>query len=420
MSISQRPGQHPIAAALTSIRDALNDAADAAVWSMSDDDVLAALDESERLAARLAGLQVRLIGEADARGVASALGAPSTAALLRGRLLLHPGESNALVRLACSPDLAATRDALASGDVSVRHARVVEQTVRSLPAKVRADAEAFLLGEAATFDPGQLGKLGHHIRHVVDSADTERVERAAQRRRELSSFDRGDGAWALRGTLSNEDHARLMAMLDPLAAPRPAADGTPDRRTPAQRRADALMEVVDRVLDDGPLPTSRGARPHLSITAGLDTLLKLPGAPAADTTWGGPISAEALRRFACDAGVSLILLDSHGVPLDVGRERRTVSPGLWAALAVRDRGCVFPTCDRPPEWCQAHHCRHWSDGGETKLTNLTLLCTYHHRVVHHHGWDIAFGADGRPDLIPPKWIDPDQTPRRNPHWHMRP
>jgi hypothetical protein len=210
-----------------------------------------------------------------------------------------------------------------------------------------------------------------------------------------------------------------MAMLDPLAAPRPNLDGTPDRRTPAQRRGDALMEVVDRILDDGRLPASRGVRPHLAITAGLDTLLKLSGAPAADTTWGGPVSAETLRRVACDAGVSFVLLDSHGVPLDVGRERRTVPPGLWTALVIRDRGCVFPGCTRPPEWCEAHHVRHWSDGGPTCLANCALLCGHHHRTVHHKGWAIQFGADGHPELVPPKWIDPDQVPRRNPYWHLR-
>jgi hypothetical protein len=296
---------------------------------------------------------------------------------------------------------------------------VIEQAVRTLPAQ-RAEAETYLLGEADRFDPGQLAKLAQHIRYVVDPDGAEAVERATAVRRELSTADRGDGTHLLRGRLSNEDHARLMAALTPLAAPRPEPDGTPDRRTPAQRRGDALMEIIDRTLDAGDrLPTSRGARPHVTITAGLDVLLRLPGAPAADTTWGGPVSAETLRRISCDAGVSYVLTDQHGVPLDVGREQRTIPPGLWAALVIRDRGCVFPGCTRPPEWTQAHHIRHWCDGGPTCLGNLALLCHHHHRVVHHQSWDIVIADDGHPELIPPPWTDPDRKPRRNPHLHLR-
>jgi uncharacterized protein DUF222 len=236
MSISEGPGQHPITAALTLMGQAVTGAADAAAWSLSDEEVLEALQHCERLAARLAALQLRLIGEADARDVASRLGAPSTAALLRERLRLHPGESSTLVRLASNPQLAATRAALAGGAVSVRHARVVAQAMRTLPPEVRGDAETFLLAEAATFDPGQLDKLAQHIRHVVDPDGAERADRAGQQRRELSTFDRGDGTFGLRGILGNEDHARLMAALDPLAAPRPTPTAP---RTAAPRRSAA-------------------------------------------------------------------------------------------------------------------------------------------------------------------------------------
>jgi len=180
------------------------------------------------------------------------------------------------------------------------------------------------------------------------------------------------------------------------------------------------MTIIGWTLDDGTLlPGARGARPHVHVTAGLDTLMRWPGAPAADTTWGGPVSAETLRRIACDAGVSLLLLDAHGVPLHVGREQRTVTPGIWAALVARDRGCVFPGCTRPASWCAAHHVIHWSDGGPTALINLSLLCGHHHRTVHHKGWGIRFADDGHPELIPPPWVDPLQQPQRNPYWRIR-
>jgi HNH endonuclease/Domain of unknown function (DUF222) len=120
-----------------------------------------------------------------------------------------------------------------------------------------------------------------------------------------------------------------------------------------------------------------------------------------------------VRRIGCDAGISRVITDPASVPLDVGRESRTVTAGQWAALVARDRGCAFPGCTRPSEWCIAHHIVHWADGGRTDLDNLVLLCGYHHRVVHHGGWQVIMAADRRPQFLPPPRVDPDQTPRRN-------
>ena len=113
-------------------------------------------------------------------------------------------------------------------------------------------------------------------------------------------------------------------------------------------------------------------------------------------------------------------MDGNGVPLAVGRTRRTVTPAQWCALVIRDRGCIFPGCDRPAGWCQAHHVIWWEDFGLTDLDNLVLLCDHHHDSVHHHGWDVEFGADGHPQVIPPAWLDPNRTPRRNHYWRPPP
>jgi hypothetical protein len=207
----------------------------------------------------------------------------------------------------------------------------------------------------------------------------------------------------------------------------------------------ALVELARRTCDTGRLPAGHGVRPHLAVIVGLHALPSRTGAPAdmprptgadapgptgsatdtgsvggggtatppGELGWGGPISAEAVRRISCDAGVSRVITDPASVPLDLGRETRTVTVGQWAALVVRDRGCAFPGCTRPSEWCIAHHILHWADGGPTNLDNLVLLCGFHHRRVHHHGWDIEIAADGNPEFIPPPWIDPDRTRRRN-------
>jgi hypothetical protein len=270
----------------------------------------------------------------------------------------------------------------------------------------------------------------------------EEREQRAYRRRELRLSDTGDGSTRLSGRLDAESAAMVRAALDPLAAPNPAADGTQDPRTAGQRTADALVELARRACTTGRLPAGHGIRPHLAVIVSLDSLTTRPADEAEDRYgatghagrfasssaiggsgrggtapgelgWGGPISAEAVRRIGCDAGVSRVITDPASVPLDVGREQRTVTAGQWAALVVRDRGCAFPGCTRPAEWCIAHHIVHWADGGRTDLDNLVLLCGHHHRVVHHHGWQAIMAADRRPQFLPPPWVDPDQTPRRN-------
>jgi predicted restriction endonuclease len=66
---------------------------------------------------------------------------------------------------------------------------------------------------------------------------------------------------------------------------------------------------------------------------------------------------------------------------------------MRTALGLRDGGCRFPGCDRPLEWTDGHHIRHWADGGETSLDNLVSLCRRHHRAVHEEGWQITLGRD---------------------------
>ena len=109
----------------------------------------------------------------------------------------------------------------------------------------------------------------------------------------------------------------------------------------------------------------------------------------------GVVTPEAARRLACDAGVSRVLMRAPSEPLNVGRRTPVVSTGIRRALAVRDGGCRFPGCGRPIPWCDAHHVRHWADGGGTSLANLVLLCRPHHRAVHR-GFQVEMASGGQP------------------------
>jgi hypothetical protein len=133
---------------------------------------------------------------------------------------------------------------------------------------------------------------------------------------------------------------------------------------------------------------------------------------------GGQLSPATVRRMACDANLIPTVLKGDGQVLDVGRERRLFTGHLRRALVVRDRGCAFPSCDRPARWCEGHHIKHWLDGGPTALHNAVLLCGFHHRLIHHNDWQVRIKA-GLPEFTPPSYVDSERNPLRN-RYHRRP
>ncbi|WP_345541489.1 HNH endonuclease signature motif containing protein, partial [Phytohabitans rumicis] len=205
--------------------------------------------------------------------------------------------------------------------------------------------------------------------------------------------------------------ATVNAALDPLCAPRHDVDV----RTPAQRRADALVEICDLAMRTEDLPESGGERPHVVVTVSFDMLRLALGVGTLDT--GERLSPEQVRRLACDAKIIPAILGGDGQILDLGRTRRLISGPLRRALELRDKGCAFPGCDRPPRWCHGHHIVSWADGGPTTLDNSVMLCGYHHRLIHRGHWTVRIAVDGMPEFIPPAYVDLERRPRRNTYHH---
>ncbi len=129
---------------------------------------------------------------------------------------------------------------------------------------------------------------------------------------------------------------------------------------------------------DGPHPdrcrTPSASQPDRSVWRAwtLDGLL-LPADPA-------------LAAMICDAQVRGLVIDGEGRPLRMGRSVRYATAAQRAALGVRDGGCVFPGCDSPPSWCDAHHVVPVERFGTTDIEVLALLCRRHHRITHRTGW----------------------------------
>ncbi|TFB83770.1 HNH endonuclease [Cryobacterium algoricola] len=122
------------------------------------------------------------------------------------------------------------------------------------------------------------------------------------------------------------------------------------------------------------------------------------------------VSTDTLERNRCDSGLLDVTFDNHGSGIDLGREQRTFSSAQRAALALRDGGCMWPGCDRPPSWTETHHIQHWKDDeGPTNLDQGILLCRADHLRLHNEHWRITRDDTGRYWLTPPPGLDPEQT-----------
>src|SRR6202035_3327436 len=102
---------------------------------------------------------------------------------------------------------------------------------------------------------------------------------------------------------------------------------------------------------------------------------------------GPSLTADTLRRLACDSRWQLVIDHRDGTPAGIGRTSRQIPAWMTRALRRRHRHCRFPGCVRT-RWTKGHHIDHWIDGGPTDLTNIATLCVRHHHLVHEDGWTL--------------------------------
>ena len=285
--------------------------------------------------------------------------------------------------------------AVSNGEIGFAHLKAMARTAAALGTKFD---EAPLLEKARESSPGKFYYLCQHYRHAADRKGFEAEQKEQVENRMLWISTAEDGTVQLTGYFDPEGGATLRTALEPLAR----RSGAHDDRSREKRLADAAVEVAAHALEMGLIPQQGSQRTHLQVTTSLETLLGLPGAPAADLEFASlPISSKTVERLACDCSVTRILLGSNSMVIDVGRAKRTISGPARKALNVRDRGCTWPGCERPASWTSGHHIQHWLHGGNNQPPNLTLLCYRHHWMVHEGNWQIVRGDDGRMLTIPP-------------------
>jgi Domain of unknown function (DUF222)/HNH endonuclease len=430
MSMAESPVVDPFGSALSTARSALSDLSDAPTWSVPDETIADRIIEANALVSAAQELACRLVAEADSRRVPDTAGATSTAAWLDQLVVCGRRDAGTLTRtaLAISRRYDLVRVALADGAISLGHARVICAALERLPVGVSQEllitAQQHLLEQARILDPRRLAILGKRLWELIDPESVDAHEAALLEAEEARAARQ---TWLTARTIDGVTHFRIstpqlvghsfMTMLEAFAAPRRTDANGPDTRPYPARLGQAFTELLSRINPDA-LPDHGGPPAHLVITIDHDHLVS--GLGAATMPGGDKISASQARWLACTANLIPAVLDGNSVPLDLGRSQRLYTPAQRIALAIRDAGCVFPGCSRPPSWTETHHILPWSDGGPTDLSTGCLLCAHHHHLIHEGHWTIVMTADGHPSVIPPPWIDEQRTPQRNTYFRHKP
>ena len=313
-------------------------------------------------------------------------GEAKAAEAVRDRLRQSRGSAKRDVKLAGQlADLAGTAQALADGDITPQHAKIIAEAAE------HTDVDEAELLDAAATQPTDV--FGHTVREHVNerSAGDDLAERRRRQRarRELSIKQQSDGMYKLFGLFDPVAGARIETALDAAAKKIRHSEDPANRATLPQRYADALELLA----------TANGAAGNPSTTllviAEYDAVAgRVAGAQLPD---GTPVTADELVKLAVDAKVVPAIFDTPGRPLWLGRASRDANAAQRIALAARDGRCVG--CGARHNTCEPHHEEHWEHGGPTDIDNLCLLCgPCHHTEIHDKGGDIETAANGKRTL----------------------
>jgi len=333
------------------------------------------------------------------------------------------------------PQRPAVAEALQAGTVGLDAAesivRCLEQaTSTACPPTEHVEAAEQALVEAATQSTAdEITVQARAWREALDPDGAEPRDERIHRKRSFRLGREKDGLTRFSGLLAPTDAALLQAAFHEADRPgneprflseQDIASGTVfatsdtgeteitivDTRTRDQRHYDVVTGLLAAgVRSTGQGPGEMRSTAHVTAVITLDDLRKRAGVGWIDGI-EEPVSAATVEQLVCASGYAPILLGDQGEVLMLGRERRLFSPAQMKALAVRDGGCV--NCGAPPGWCEGHHVDQWAaDEGPTDIDNGALLCSACHRMIHQNEFTLRM-FDGRPHVLAPPWIDPDQ------------
>jgi len=381
---------------------------------------------SASVAAEIARRSRHELGEA---GLARRLGARTPELLVQRLSGTTTHEAHTMVRVGTLLSEPSALDvvgaAVSDGSLSLDAADAIRSGLDAVDATVPVesvvDAAESLLRDAGSLTVEKLAARAREWGAELDEQHILDRERALRDARYLRITPQRDGMTRLAGLLDPESAAVVVAAYDGATSPRRggprfvdpdemerAEKLVDDPRTVEQVAADAFVDLVR--LGANAAPEIVGAQPPAVRIVVTDRDL----ARRAGSGWiegqTAPISINTVERELCNRGTVPIHFDSAGQVVNVGREKRLFTPRQRIGLAVRDGGCRFPGCDRPPSWCEAHHINEWfRDHGGTDIADGILLCRHHHLLIHNDEWRVTRqGADYFP--VPPPSVDPAQEP----------
>ena len=270
-----------------------------------------------------------------------------------------------------------------------REGRLSYTKVRALTRVAAMDDEDALVRYALRATAPDVEERCRQIRNV--HPDSVHDARGAWEARSLSAWPTvARGTLCLRVELPLDVGGLVMQAIARAMEQEQIPDGVAERSPSGfqSQQADALVAIVKTYREGGATcADSASAADRYQLVVHVDEAALHGGTGRSDA----PL--ETVKRLACDASVVVVTEDEHGAPLTVGRKQRTVSTPLRRALWARDRHCTFPGCHRT-RFVDAHHVRHWVEGGETSVDNLVLLCSFHHRLLHEGGYRIRRDYQG--------------------------
>lgn len=352
----------------------------------------------ERARARLDAEVARRLREFDRSCEWAAHGSRSAAAFLVTNTRCARGDAHRRVRVAREVEaLDQTAEDWATGALTTRHVDTITQARRAARADAKFDAfEPALLEVARAGSPEDISGAVRQWRDALDAdldrdgANRETISDRQWDRRAVDYAKSIDGIGLGTITFEPEGADIFNWALQRAYEELHRAD---DPRTPAQQRADALVEIARAYLAGKP---SRANLPHMLVLTDPPTLRgdQVGECRLAD---GTRISPDTARRIACDANIQALVIDETGVPLALGRSTRTFTPDQFRAMVARDGACRC--CRASPEHCDAHHVNEWNNQGPTDIDNGVLLCRYGcHRGMHEGHWKVVGNPNGRLDF----------------------
>lgn len=355
--------------------------------SLADSDTLV---ELHRQLARLEAVATRAVGAFDASQAWQVDGARTPAAWLASRCHLPAYEAKRRCRLGrVLRHLPVAEEAWLAGNLTSAHVGLLASARRPRTEELLARDEHVLVGNAKALSFKAFAKS---VAYWLQRADPDGAERSDADKHDARSFhysESFEGMWFGNLTLDPISGAIVSKELLKLDKAMFEADWaevrdrlgrepaiTELRRTPAQRRADALVEMAVR---SGSAPEGgRRPEPLFTVLVGWETL----SGPVCELSNGTVVAPGTLVPWLDQAWLERVVFESPSRVLDVGVERRLFEGATRRAVQVRDRQCFHPTCEEAADHCQIDHIIPWSADGPTTQSNGRVACGIHNRRRH--------------------------------------